>query len=59
MSALKGSKNLLFKAHPIIIIEIHNKEIKSITFNLSQEIGYKNFDPLDVSSIEVAKELMI
>ena len=58
-SVLQGSKNLLLKAHPIIIIEIHSNNIKNACFKLLQEMNYHRFIPLDASSIKEAKEFLI
>ncbi len=59
VSVIEGSRNLLLKAHPIIIIEIHSDDIKNACFNLLREINYHQFIPLDDSSIEKAKEFLI
>ncbi|MEE9379294.1 MAG: FkbM family methyltransferase [Candidatus Lokiarchaeia archaeon] len=59
VSVLEGSRNLLMKSHPIIIIEIHGEDIRKKIFNLLKEMNYQHFFPLDASSIEAAKEFLI
>ncbi|NVM35975.1 MAG: FkbM family methyltransferase [Candidatus Lokiarchaeota archaeon] len=56
---LEGSKNLLLKSHPKIIIEIHGDDIRKKCFTLLKKVDYRHFIPLDANSIEGAKEFLI
>ena len=59
VSVLEGSRNLLLKSHPIIIIEIHGDDIKKKCFNILKELNYQHFIPLDTNSRDTAKEFLI
>ena len=59
LSVLKGAKEFLSKAKPILVIETHGDTIKKQCFEFLKQLDYRSFKPIDSNSIQEANDFII